>query len=140
MTAATDAGEGAGPAGDPPAPTLGEIRARNRFVLAIALSAAGSAMLYLCATTIIATNGDPDTAAQRTALYLSLAFLAGLWVPWVPNVGRRLGIASAYAASLAICGAATIVGALAAAFGDDPVELQLVASRDLFQVVVAGSE
>jgi len=111
---------------EPPAPSPAEIRARNRFLLAIALSAAGSAMLYLSATTIIATNGDPDTAAQRTALYLSLAFLSGLWVPWVPTLGRKVGIARAYTGAMVICGLATIVAGLAAGLGDDPVRAMLV--------------
>ncbi|MFO1541146.1 MAG: MFS transporter, partial [Chloroflexota bacterium] len=115
-----------GPPAPVPAPSPEEARARNRFLVAIGASAAGSAMLYLSATTIIATNGDPDTAAQRTALYLSLAFLAGLWVPWVPSVGRRVGIAPAYAGSLVLCAVATFVAGLAALLGEDPVTAMLV--------------
>jgi len=128
MTGTPEPGETPGEGGPPalPAPTPAEVRARNLFVVAIAISAAGSAMLYLAATTIIATNGDPDTAAQRTALYLSLAFLAGLWVPWVPTVGRKVGIARAYSGALVLCAIATVGCGLATVLGDDPVRAMLI--------------
>lgn len=107
-----------------PAPVVedpAQRRARNVLLTTFAFRSMGSAMGYLAATTVITSTGDPATVGMRTSLFLAVSFLSALWVPWVPSVGRRFGVARSFAVAMAITGGTIAVVAIPVALAGDTV-------------------
>ncbi len=91
-------------------------RWRLAFIAALSLSAAGTAMGLLAATTVT-TQGATGGGAGRTALFVSLMMAPTILAPVVPRLGHRLGerrtfaLASAVTAVLwAVAGVVVVVG------------------------------
>ena len=102
-------------------------RARILFLAVMTLRSVGSAMCYLAATTVVANAGDPSSAGIRTSLFLAVSFLAALWVPWVPSVGRRFGEGRSYAVAMLITGGVAALCAVPVALtGGDAMGAMLI--------------